>query len=340
MASKLLIDGHPLMVMPKLATAIGLNEAIVLQQIHYWVEKYREVKDEHHKQDGQWWVWNTGSEWQENFPFWSERTVWRVIESLRKPHEATETDKRITRKALIVTGRYNQKGYDKTLWYRIDYAELERIEKAYCQVVNMALTDCHDGIDKMATPIPETTSETTSEKFTPSGEKSPEPQPEPVDDLGFKTPSQAQPKPKDQRLQEMRDAVGGDVLDGAMLAIQNASDKPMSMPADAGGADPWDEPADLFCCLHGMRLASLTKKKQAQWAREIRRIAEEAQLTPNQIGAAIRILPDTELAFKVPGYTTPYKRSFADDVVMVAMKIETGQIVPKGQQSKSWSKSL
>lgn len=33
--SKLLLDKLPLQVMPTLATLIGLNEAIVLQQVHY-----------------------------------------------------------------------------------------------------------------------------------------------------------------------------------------------------------------------------------------------------------------------------------------------------------------
>ena len=34
---RLLIDEPPLMVLPSLAAVIGLNEAIMLQQIHYWL---------------------------------------------------------------------------------------------------------------------------------------------------------------------------------------------------------------------------------------------------------------------------------------------------------------
>ena len=36
--NNLLIDDYPILVLPKLATEIGLNEAIVLQQIHYWLK--------------------------------------------------------------------------------------------------------------------------------------------------------------------------------------------------------------------------------------------------------------------------------------------------------------
>lgn len=37
--SKLLIDDYPIQVLPKLAKEIGLNEAIFLQQVHYWLKK-------------------------------------------------------------------------------------------------------------------------------------------------------------------------------------------------------------------------------------------------------------------------------------------------------------
>ena len=37
--SRLLLEDEPLVVLPKLATVIGLNEAIILQQLHYWLEK-------------------------------------------------------------------------------------------------------------------------------------------------------------------------------------------------------------------------------------------------------------------------------------------------------------
>ena len=37
--SNLLIDDYPILVLPKLANEIGLNEAIVLQQMHYWLKK-------------------------------------------------------------------------------------------------------------------------------------------------------------------------------------------------------------------------------------------------------------------------------------------------------------
>ena len=38
-----LYDRYPLIINPTLAELIGLNEAIVLQQIHYWTEKIDKI---------------------------------------------------------------------------------------------------------------------------------------------------------------------------------------------------------------------------------------------------------------------------------------------------------
>lgn len=160
--SKLLIDDYPLMVLPKLAVAIGLNEAIILQQVHYWTEGFKRTQDERHLQDGHWWVWNTYEGWQENFPFWSTHTVRRTVKSLRDL-------------GLLVVGNYNRKGYDRTTWYRVDYDVLSELEATgqlgQDHVAKMATSSGQNGhihVAKMTLPIPETTSETTPET-TPEG---------------------------------------------------------------------------------------------------------------------------------------------------------------------------
>lgn len=71
--SSLLIQEPPLQVLPSLANEIGLNEAIMLQQVHYWGLK---------KEDG--WTYQSVKDWAEQFPFWSERTIERTISSLKK----------------------------------------------------------------------------------------------------------------------------------------------------------------------------------------------------------------------------------------------------------------
>lgn len=106
----LLINEVPLMCLPSLAVKAGLNEAIFLQQLHYWVERSNNIIDGHK------WVYNTGTDWGKQFPFWSQKTLLRTISSLEK-------------QKLIITGNYNKKGFDRTKWYTIDYAVLDNLDE-------------------------------------------------------------------------------------------------------------------------------------------------------------------------------------------------------------------
>ena len=101
----LLISEPPLQVLPSLAVKIGLNEAIILQQIHYWLLKSNNVRD------GYKWVYNSYSEWNKQFPFFSRNTMIRAFNSLEK-------------QGLLITANYNKASFDKTKWYRIDYEKL------------------------------------------------------------------------------------------------------------------------------------------------------------------------------------------------------------------------
>lgn len=107
--SKLLINEQPLQVLPSLANIIGLNEAIVLQQLHFFLRISR------NKIGGRSWVYNTINDWQAEFSFWSVKTVQRTIENLEKSGLVVSTDK------------FNKMKMDKTKWYTIDYQKLSEI---------------------------------------------------------------------------------------------------------------------------------------------------------------------------------------------------------------------
>jgi len=105
----LMVNESPLILSPTLATEIGLNEALFLQQLHYWLGQSS------HIHDGHTWVYNTKEQWAEQFPFWSSSTLKRAISSLR-------------RQGLIyTTDRYNPSRTDRKLWYTIDYERLSTI---------------------------------------------------------------------------------------------------------------------------------------------------------------------------------------------------------------------
>lgn len=142
--SNLLFDEMPLVVSVPLAKEIGLNEAILLQQLHYWVQKNTNIID------GKSWAYNTLKQWGEQFPFWSESTLRRIFEKL-------------TADGIIVKGNYNKKAFDRTLWYAIDYDALdEKIARRLPEMTNASVQNEHMDMSKMNTPIPEITTEITN----------------------------------------------------------------------------------------------------------------------------------------------------------------------------------
>ncbi|WP_235824875.1 DnaD domain-containing protein [Bacillus salipaludis] len=109
--SNLLVYENPMIVSPSLANRIGLNEAVVLQQVHYWVNKSNHIIEERK------WIYNTYNDWQEQFSFWSLSTIKRVFRSLAD-------------QGLLLSGNWNKSKMDQTKWYTIDYERLEALELA------------------------------------------------------------------------------------------------------------------------------------------------------------------------------------------------------------------
>ena len=103
--SKLLINEPPLQVLPSLAKAIGINEAIIIQQIHYWIQQKK------HIHDGRYWTYNTYKEWLKQFEFLSESTLKRAIRKLEDL-------------GLLMSNNYSKSPFDHTKWYTIDYETL------------------------------------------------------------------------------------------------------------------------------------------------------------------------------------------------------------------------
>nr|WP_308816105.1 hypothetical protein [Staphylococcus epidermidis] len=142
--NKLLIDDYPIQVLPALANEIGLNEAIILQQIHYWLNKTN------HNYDGKRWIYNSYPKWIEQFPFWSESTIKRTITSLEKQN-------------LLHIGNYNKAGFDRTKWYSINYIVLnELMTRPSGQNDPTKRSKWSDEEVNLNRPIPETTPETSS----------------------------------------------------------------------------------------------------------------------------------------------------------------------------------
>lgn len=151
--SNLLINEEPLVVLPMLAVAIGLNEAIVLQQVHYWLRKQSA-----HVINDRRWIYNTYEQWQEQFPFFSESTIKRIFQSLEE-------------RKIIISQQIEKSNWNRRKWYSIDYDLLETLylsngsnwthRKVQSEPFNGVNLNRSNGSTRTAL-ISETTTETTT----------------------------------------------------------------------------------------------------------------------------------------------------------------------------------
>ena len=97
----------------ELAQKLGVNEAILLQNIVFWLLKNKANNSNYY--DGRYWTYNSHKAFKELFPFWTENQIRRILESLFE-------------KGVILKGDYNSSPYDKTKWYALSdkYAYLKQ----------------------------------------------------------------------------------------------------------------------------------------------------------------------------------------------------------------------
>ena len=113
--NELFVDkSKTLIINTDLALVLGdLNEAIVLNQLNYWLGINRKAGKNFI--DGRYWVYNSYSDWKaKDFPYWSEKTIQRTFT-------------RLENKGVVVSANYNKLGIDKTKWYTIDTEKLQEL---------------------------------------------------------------------------------------------------------------------------------------------------------------------------------------------------------------------
>lgn len=153
--SHLLFDQSPILIRPELAVRIGLNEAIVLQQVHYWIDgKRNSTKEKDYAQertyiDGRFWTYDSYPEWQKQFPWWSVKTVERTFVKLEE-------------KGILISGIFNEWKSDRTKWYTIDYEALDKYENPKTKKKKDKVSDEENG-----TKVTSDESKVTNEDINP-----------------------------------------------------------------------------------------------------------------------------------------------------------------------------
>lgn len=118
----------------KAACKYGVEEAVMLNNLYYWVLKNK--ANNKHFHDGYYWTYNSLKAFEKLFPFWSKRQIERILNNLEK-------------KKAIKTGNYNKAGYDRTKWYTIT----ETVISIYANG-EIDFTEWGNGNHETVTPIP------------------------------------------------------------------------------------------------------------------------------------------------------------------------------------------
>ena len=97
----------------EIATRIGVDEAIMLNNFVYWLLKNKANNKNFF--DGNYWTFNSVRAYSELFPFWKESQIKRILKSLIDQN-------------VLVVGNYNQNAYDRTNWYSLSSEYIHLID--------------------------------------------------------------------------------------------------------------------------------------------------------------------------------------------------------------------
>ena len=134
----------------------------MLNNLIFWVKKNQ--TNGRHFNDGRTWTYNTLEAFTLQFEYWTLKQIRRILDNLEKS-------------GVIVTGRYNKKGYDKTKWYALfsedmtaDDFDFHEWAKSHCP---NGQTNCPNGQKKLpkranqnaqtGSPIPDTLPDSISD---------------------------------------------------------------------------------------------------------------------------------------------------------------------------------
>lgn len=84
------------------AEKYGVEEAVFLYNVRYWVSTNKAKESEFHKKNNRYWMWNSRKGFKKLFPFWSERQIERISNNL------------IAKRAILAKNFFEK---DRTLWY-------------------------------------------------------------------------------------------------------------------------------------------------------------------------------------------------------------------------------
>jgi uncharacterized phage protein (TIGR02220 family) len=114
------------------AKKYGIECAIILYNIKFWIEKNKANRVHFHKE--RYWTYNSAKAFSELFPYLSRTQIARHL-------------RRLEELGVIISDKFNTAGYDKTKWYSLADTD--------CTKMNKDCTKMDKGVFKNEQPIPD-----------------------------------------------------------------------------------------------------------------------------------------------------------------------------------------
>lgn len=111
---------------PQIAESVGVNAAVIFQNIAFWCEK--NAANDKHIHDGRAWTYNSNQAFAKMFPYLTESQIRTALDKLIEA-------------GLIEAGNFNETAYDRTKWY--------------CVKSQIHLRNFANGTEKNPGPIPD-----------------------------------------------------------------------------------------------------------------------------------------------------------------------------------------
>lgn len=109
-----LLDEAPISLYPTLAKLLGINRAVMFQQLHFLLNTTKAAKNKYNYIDGRWWVYNSYAEWQRDYFCWlSSSAIKRLFLEMEKD-------------GIVLSRQGVKNPTDRRKWYTIDYEAWEK----------------------------------------------------------------------------------------------------------------------------------------------------------------------------------------------------------------------
>jgi len=288
---------------PELAKEIGLNESLLFLQLEFWLRQSGKLQE-----DGQHWIYESVTDIQEVFSFWSRATVNRVIHSLIE-------------KDLLQVGNFNQHRYDRTRWFTLCRKGIEQLKSVRIGDWWVSQNETGSAQDETrstqnetcktqdGTTIPDLSPDLSPDQEEPASPDSPPPEwPEQVAALG------EEPAPEDDvaETEAMFNKTSGAKLSKEEFQSRHngtavVAGKEKRVSYDIPG-EPWcNRPVEEWCKLAGKSYKDMSIPTRIKLGGIFYKIGTVTDSTPLQVAEAIAQFPfeyawwEKKIGFEWPG---------------------------------------